>query len=675
MESDYKLLKHLAIGINILFVFILLFNYLNFLPDFWSIRYIFFFVVFINTIFLMNKIKNIPEDKRKDSSLLYFLGHFFILSLIVIAVNQFLKRQIVIDFLPELIALSIALGFLTFYANKEKVEKELDDEKEKEELEEEKRKKEFPNKFPLINKIPLLRSFVKWMYKEGWWYSLGLIVIVVVGLLLRLLPIFRVKSIQGGFHLLRVSRGIMQTGLPLMDSGVIYLRATIFQYLLAGSRVLFGESMLAISLVPLIFSILTIILVYELAKKINKPFALLTSLLFAIFPYIIVYSRHRFYSMTIFFILVSFYYVIKDNSTSSKVYYFLASVVAISTSDVGMIVIIFPIVKLISSEEFRVNLLTLKKVINYPLIFLVVFTIINKMFLFGYKIPKSFGIGELKSFNFGSFLIFTNQIKFGYFYGILLDLFGVFLLLLLVVFSFFLIKNKNLLIKLSFISALLVYLAMSVLAGFKEQPRMLFILIPFVLIILSYILFIFVRIVIRNRLFSYIILAILIIGLNVSSLYFLVNINYGSEIPRALMESESFRYVFNTKDQAEYINSIDEKMLVITNNRWFDFYSEKSYLLVIDPSWIDFRVYQNYDGELRYLFTGKEVIYEKEKLQSVIKLNCENDTKIIIADFPDLQHVIKNVDSSLFENMNLLYHSEFENDSSSVWSIDCSSIN
>ena len=81
--NHYNILKHLAIGFNVLFLAVLLFNYLNFLPDFWNITYIFYFIVVVNTLFFAFKIKKIPESVRDKSSMIYYFSHFFLLSLLI----------------------------------------------------------------------------------------------------------------------------------------------------------------------------------------------------------------------------------------------------------------------------------------------------------------------------------------------------------------------------------------------------------------------------------------------------------------------------------------------------------------------------------------------------------------------------------------------------------------
>ncbi len=135
----YKILHHFTIGVDILFVFLLLFNWLSYLPEFWNMTYIFFAVVAVNTGFLAFKINKIPEAVRDKSSMIYYFSHFFLLSLVVIALNQFLKRVWIIEHLSEISAVAIGLGFLTFYAYRNKVEREIEDEGVSEEKAEKKK--------------------------------------------------------------------------------------------------------------------------------------------------------------------------------------------------------------------------------------------------------------------------------------------------------------------------------------------------------------------------------------------------------------------------------------------------------------------------------------------------------------------------------------------------------
>src|SRR3989344_8093195 len=180
MPNFKEISRYTAVIFTVTFVAVFFLDIMGFLPAFFNLTYLFFFVVAVNVWFLALKIKSMPEKERENSKLTYFCSHLFILLLIVIAVNQFAKIEQVTALLPELTALAIGSGFLTFYSNRERVETELENEKAQEEKAEEKRKQEFSAKFPTIAKIPILRSIVKWMYKEGWSFSIPFVLIAII---------------------------------------------------------------------------------------------------------------------------------------------------------------------------------------------------------------------------------------------------------------------------------------------------------------------------------------------------------------------------------------------------------------------------------------------------------------------------------------------------------------
>ncbi|MGV8131112.1 MAG: glycosyltransferase family 39 protein, partial [Candidatus Pacearchaeota archaeon] len=112
--------------------------------------------------------------------------YFFLSLLILIVANKFLKLDILSDRILILTATAIGFGFLTFYKNRDRVEKEIEDEKQKEEAEEKQRYHDFEYKFQNINRIPILRNIVRWMYKEGWVYVFLLILIITIFTLIKL---------------------------------------------------------------------------------------------------------------------------------------------------------------------------------------------------------------------------------------------------------------------------------------------------------------------------------------------------------------------------------------------------------------------------------------------------------------------------------------------------------
>jgi 4-amino-4-deoxy-L-arabinose transferase-like glycosyltransferase len=318
-EGDYfKMIHHFTIGLDILFVFLLLFDFLKLLPSFWNMTYVWFFVVAVNTLFLALKINKVPEEKRSKSKMIYYFSHFFLLSLVVIVINQFLKRQIIIDFMPEITAVSIALGFLTFFAYRNKVERDIEKENNDEREKEEKRKEEFGKKFPRLNKIPVLRSFVKWMYKEGWVYVLLLVLIIISGTIIQLSFIGNTYFWTDEVFSFNAGKMILEKGVPLYDSGLYYDRAPIYHYLMAGSMHLFGLNEFGSRVINVFFNILSALAIYLIIRKKSKGFALLGSTLFLTSNLMIAMTiETRFYTMFSFLYLMSaiaFYYAFLDKT-------------------------------------------------------------------------------------------------------------------------------------------------------------------------------------------------------------------------------------------------------------------------------------------------------------------------------------------------------------------------
>ena len=66
-----KISRHFAVAVDILFALVLLLRIFNYLPAYWNITYVFYFVVFVNALWIMFKIKNIPEEKREKNPMIY----------------------------------------------------------------------------------------------------------------------------------------------------------------------------------------------------------------------------------------------------------------------------------------------------------------------------------------------------------------------------------------------------------------------------------------------------------------------------------------------------------------------------------------------------------------------------------------------------------------------------
>ena len=301
---------HLAISFTFLFLISLTLSLFNIIPLFWKGKTIYLFYISLILIFFhfLFKIQSIPESDRDKKRFIKFISYMFLLSLIVLVINQFLKRQFILDYQIPIITFSIALGILTFYSNREKVETELENEKKAEDAQEARRKREFPLRFPTINRIPLVGSFVKWMYKEGRGYSLGLIAIVIVGFVLRAWNTWDIPlQADEIFHMATIKTGNLIPSLAKEVSfNSIYLRGLIIHYL--GILISFFTNKIEVGLrlASSMIGALIGIIIYKIIKlDYPKHLAIVASFLITFDLWFIEFSRYiRFYIYTLMIILV-----------------------------------------------------------------------------------------------------------------------------------------------------------------------------------------------------------------------------------------------------------------------------------------------------------------------------------------------------------------------------------
>lgn len=153
-------------------------------------RFVFFIGLgLIGLLILFRVFERIPYKYRimiKERVKWVFL---FFLLLVTISSLKFEFMKAVTEFLRSLqTGLTIAtifFGFLTFYLNREVIDK-VEKEKQEEEREEQRRKNNFALAHPRMNSIPLLKHLLKWMYKEGWVYVFLLLIILGMFVSLRL---------------------------------------------------------------------------------------------------------------------------------------------------------------------------------------------------------------------------------------------------------------------------------------------------------------------------------------------------------------------------------------------------------------------------------------------------------------------------------------------------------
>jgi hypothetical protein len=293
-------------------------------------------IIVFGFLWLFFYIKKDEEKYKKAIGPYFKFGFLAGLSLITIASLKFEFIQNIeilggiISFLSRysflLTLVTIGFGAFTFYFNRERAEQEIEEEKVNEEQAEKERKEGFALKFSRISKIPVLNNIVKWMYKEGWGYSLGLIAIIILGFGLRVLIGISTNPDLDEGQLVYDSKLAGDGLIPFRD---FTTRAPLLVYsLLFINKLLLGGSYLLSSkiLISLIFSI-TSLGIYLLSKEIfkNKLTGIVTILLVNLAPFYLFYSVALHVAQASIISIVFFcLFFIKFIKTSKKINIFLA---------------------------------------------------------------------------------------------------------------------------------------------------------------------------------------------------------------------------------------------------------------------------------------------------------------------------------------------------------------
>ena len=219
------------------------------------------------------------------------ISYLFLFLLLIITLGNFSYLEKFIDlswvkkYQTTLSVLAITFGGLTFWHNRERIEQETETEQDNESLAEQKRKIEFPEKFPNISRIPIVRNFMKWMYKEERKYSVSLLLIIIFGFIFRFLgAIWGNINLDEGIHLYD-AKLITEGFTPFLD---YFTREPYYIYSLSLLVKIFGSNLLTSRLFSVVASTLTIFIVYLLGKNIfSKKIGFIAAILFSLSPFII----------------------------------------------------------------------------------------------------------------------------------------------------------------------------------------------------------------------------------------------------------------------------------------------------------------------------------------------------------------------------------------------------
>jgi len=638
-DKLYMTVKHLTVALDVLFIVTLFLKYFSYLPAYFNFIYIFYLVLALNVYYFSLKIRSIKEDERENTPLVYISKYMFLLSLIVLVLNQFLKRAIVSDYISYLVGFSIAFGFLTFYASRERVEKEIEKEKIDEEALEIKRKGEFASKFPKLSRIWGLRRLVRWMYKGGWWYSAIVILLILIGFAIRFyklgdLSLWWDEEITGNYV-----KKIVETGLPSFSSGLgYYWRGVAYHYLVAAFSLIFGLNEFALRLPSVLFGMGIVIIAFLFAKKINKNVALLVLAWLIFSTYNIEYSRFaRFYIMNSFLFMLAIWFVWEgffNNKFKYKIYSIITFLVMMHTVQFGAIFLslivvwfFFNLIAVYSSNE-KLKLLK-KNLVNYFL--LLIIALIYKLDNLFYRlIPSNLDLEEVvfeKALNFK----IPNFSLLNFYNTNYLPIFLIFFGVTFFVYLFF--RNVKQVKKINFVSYLALILIFSIsLYELGNQniggPRI-YLFLEFFIILFSILSFYLLFSLFFNKNFKFIFILILfiILFLLIRPLFYeRISLEYGDDTSRdPFRTTDVAKYRADYKTTYEYLKDYktsNSLWITVMNSNYFYFSEMPNYIFNQNVNW---NLYSLNDGAGHFI----------SKREGSILINTVEDIKKILSDNPD----------------------------------------
>lgn len=296
-------------------------------------------------------------NSKSINSFFHVAPYFFLAILIILAINQFAKLEVITLRNVHLTVLGIFFGFFAFYSNRDRIEGELENEKKKEEDEEKERAEEFEYRFPRINSIWGLRSIVKWMYKEGWVYSLGLILIVAIGFMLRIWNLGQSSFWDDEITIVYTAINLLEGHGFTLLSGENYFVTLPSSLLVAISFLFLTPSEFTARIPFVILGTIFIVITYSLFRRVigNRPLSLLLTLSISTSLWLISYSREvRMYSLNTIIALMSVYLFYKFLETDkNKWLIYLGISLIFGIINHTLILILFPSVFILMFLNFR----------------------------------------------------------------------------------------------------------------------------------------------------------------------------------------------------------------------------------------------------------------------------------------------------------------------------------
>jgi len=298
------------------------------------------------------------------------VSYVFLAMLMMVALQSIFPQPSLEWARTPLMIAAVALGAITFYLNRDKLD-EIEDEARQEELDENRRAMEFAGKYPRINRVWGVRWIVRWMYKEGWWYSWGLIVIVLIGFGMRIYNLEKASLNVDEAISSITAIGILHTGKPIFEStGLLNVHGLLHAYSIALSFKLFGISDFTARMPSVIFGTISIILIYVISKEIscNKIVSISTAFLYTLSIWSISISQDaRMYQQLSFLYLITFFafiYFVKNKMILQFIVMILLIISTYLTQRIGLVLIPTIIITSLILYPYEINIFFNKYVRN-----------------------------------------------------------------------------------------------------------------------------------------------------------------------------------------------------------------------------------------------------------------------------------------------------------------------
>ncbi|HEY9205615.1 MAG TPA: kelch repeat-containing protein [Candidatus Methanoperedens sp.] len=286
------------------------------------LNYLLYLLIFLGAASLVlyaKKLENV--DIHKFNRINKLISYTFLGLLLMMAMESMSSENV-----PELIKIGmliagIVLGTGLFWLNGDKIEY-IEKETRQEEKEEKKREIKFEVMHPRINRIWGFRRVGRWMYKDGWIYSLIFALLIINAFFLRYDNLGMLPLQNDEFLTADAVRSILSGNLSATDfisgtdeflSPKFYSRAWPYSLSVAvlvrflGSE--YPYSYVSLRLASVIVGTVTLIFLYLLLRfyRINKVVSLATIYLFSVFYIFVYHSRSaRMYSLFLFLYFVNF---------------------------------------------------------------------------------------------------------------------------------------------------------------------------------------------------------------------------------------------------------------------------------------------------------------------------------------------------------------------------------